>query len=67
MIIPLLYLWLATVYVAVVVTVVLLWNNRHRDEGYVGRHRTDLQPTPAFDWQAEIGRASCRERVWIPV
>jgi len=60
MITPLLYLWLSTVYVAAVVTVVLLWNSRHRveagagDEGYVGRHRTDLQPTPAFDWQADF-------------
>jgi len=60
MIIPLLYLWLSTVYVAAVFTPVLLWNNHHRDEAdagdeeYVGRHRTDLQPTPAFDWQADF-------------
>jgi hypothetical protein len=55
-------LWFATVYVAVVVTVVLVRNNRRRgeayadDEGYVGRHRPgcavpDYEP---FDWQADF-------------
>ena len=27
---------------------------RHRQPEYVGRHRTDIQPEPAFDWQADF-------------